>query len=93
MRASDNAPVKQCAQSHAGIATTDGKLFHDFIGVHGSANDVQQRMQFGHAAGNSPTRAHIAPKLYEFLAPLGQNFYGFIDGISILANNFGGGLI
>ncbi len=93
MRASDNAPVKQCAQSHAGIATTDGKLFHDFVGVHGSANDVQQRMQFSHAAGNSPTRAHIAPEFYEFFAPIIQNFYGFIDGNFSRANIFGVGLI
>src|ERR1041384_7862894 len=66
----DDSPSLQLAQAGADIGAGDRESLGDLLGVERLLRNKKERMDLGHGAIDSPTRAHFAPVQDEFLLDL-----------------------
>jgi hypothetical protein len=65
------APALQFAQASADIRSRQAKQGHDLLGIQRPIRDVEQGMNLGNAAVDSPARAHFAPVKNELVSDFG----------------------
>ena len=80
----DEVPVLQFLETVADVGAGDGEGVGDVFGGEGLRRQVEQGMDLGDGAVDSPAGAHFAPVEDEFLHGVGQFHVSSISDISVM---------